>query len=68
MPAGGVGGGWDPALTTSKVVPAGSGSLAFTGLGAMGHVLALVGLALVVLGIFLFFANVRRVAQWFLGR
>ena len=68
VPADGVGGGGDPALTTSKVVPASSGSLAFTGLGAMGQVLALVGLSLVVLGIFLFFANVRRVAQWFLGR
>jgi hypothetical protein len=62
----------DPApsisTTPTKTVQASSGSLAFTGLGHIGQVVALLGLALVVFGLVMLFANVRRIAQWFLGR
>ena len=64
------GGDPSPSLTTTptKTVQANSGSLAFTGLGHIGQVVALLGLALVVFGLVMLFANVRRIAQWLLGR
>jgi len=51
----------------SSVVKASSGSLAFTGLGTTGKLLALVGAILVALGLVLFFVNLRKLALWFLG-
>ena len=49
------------------MVRAPSGSLAFTGLGTAGKLLALVGAILVALGLVLLFVNLRKLALWFLG-
>ncbi len=51
----------------ASVVRAPSGSLAFTGLGTAGKLLALVGAILVALGLVLLFVNLRKLALWFLG-
>ncbi len=55
------------AATSPGVVKASSGSLAFTGLGRMGKLIALLGGLLVLMGVVLFFIDVRKVAVWFLG-
>jgi hypothetical protein len=44
-----------------------SGTLAFTGFGTIGQLLALVGVILVLLGIVAYFIDVRKAAAWFLG-
>ncbi len=49
------------------VVPASSGSLAFTGLGKPGVLVAVVGFALVLIGLLLFFFDIRKIAGWLLG-
>jgi LPXTG-motif cell wall-anchored protein len=41
--------------------------LAFTGLGKNGKLIALLGAMLVLMGLVLFFIDVRKVAHWFLG-
>ena len=53
--------------TSPGVVKASSGSLAFTGLGRMGKLIALLGGLLVLMGLVLFFIDLRKVAHWFLG-
>jgi hypothetical protein len=60
----------DPSPATSSssgAVKASSGSLAFTGLGRMGKLIALLGAILVLMGFVLFVIDLRRVAHWFLG-
>ena len=57
----------DPGSTGSGIVTANSGSLAFTGLGATGKLLALLGAFFVLVGLVLLFVNVRRVGVWLLG-
>jgi hypothetical protein len=59
--------GATPAATSPGVVKASSGSLAFTGLGKNGKLIALLGAMLVLMGLVLFFIDVRKVAHWFLG-
>jgi hypothetical protein len=56
-----------PSSTGTGVVKAGSGSLAFTGLGPIGKLLALLGGLFVLVGLVLFFVNVRKVGCWLLG-
>jgi len=41
--------------------------LAFTGLGKPGVLLAILGFALVLIGLVLFFFDVRKIALWLLG-
>ncbi len=53
--------------TAPGVVKAGSGSLAFTGLGTTGKILAVLGAVLVLLGLVMLFVNLKKVAFWFLG-
>jgi hypothetical protein len=67
---GGSSGGPGPSLSTTPAhaVSASSGSLAFTGLGTGGQIVAFVGLALVLIGFVLMFANLRRLSLWLLGR
>jgi hypothetical protein len=50
---------------TSATSP--SGTLAFTGFGRIGQLVALVGVILVLLGIAAYFVDVRKAAAWFLG-
>jgi len=52
---------------TPGVVKASSGSLAFTGLGKPGVLVAVVGFALVLIGLLLFFFDIRKIAWWLLG-
>lgn len=55
-------------VTATKVTPkASTGVLAFTGFGQTGQLLALLGCILVLLGVVLYFLDVRRAAVWFLG-
>ncbi len=54
-------------VTAPGTVRASSGSLAFTGLGKPGTLLAVVGFALVLIGLALFFLDLRKVALWLLG-
>jgi len=56
-----------PTVTTAGTVRASSGSLAFTGLGKPGVLLAILGFALVLIGLVLFFFDVRKIALWLLG-
>jgi hypothetical protein len=56
-----------PPSTTQAAVKASSSSLAFTGLGKIGHLLALLGVILVVVGLALYFVDVRKAVQWLLG-
>ena len=67
---GGSSGSTSPSLSTTPThaVSASSGSLAFTGLGKGGQIVAFVGLALVLIGFVLMFANLRRLSLWLLGR
>jgi hypothetical protein len=53
--------------TSPAVVHASSGSLAFTGLGSTGKKVALLGAVLLLLGLVLFFVNLRKLAHWLLG-
>ena len=64
--AGGTSSG-SPASTGTGVVKASSGSLAFTGLGPIGKLLGVLGGLFVLLGLVLFFVNVRKVGSWLLG-
>jgi hypothetical protein len=41
--------------------------LAFTGLGSIGKILAVVGGILLLLGLVLYFCDVKKLAAWFLG-
>ncbi|HEY5026704.1 MAG TPA: hypothetical protein VII76_17135 [Acidimicrobiales bacterium] len=68
--AGGAGtvGGAVPPSTAAGTVSAGSGSLAFTGLGLPEKILAIVGALLVLFGLALYFLDLKRVGVWFLGR
>jgi hypothetical protein len=50
---------------TSPVKP--SGVLAFTGFGRTGQLLALLGIILVLIGLVLYFVDVRKAASWLLG-
>ncbi|HUI02568.1 MAG TPA: hypothetical protein VLZ77_03420 [Acidimicrobiales bacterium] len=59
-------GAGDPAGAPSAV-RAGSGSLAFTGLGTGGKIVAGAGAVLVLVGLALLFVNLRRLAYWLLG-
>ena len=59
--------GGSPAVTAPGTVRANSGSLAFTGLGKPGVLLAIFGFALVLIGLVLFFLDVRKLALWLLG-
>jgi hypothetical protein len=53
---------------TPKTSPAKpSGVLAFTGFGRTGQLLALLGLILVLIGLVLYFFDVRKAASWLLG-
>lgn len=54
-----------PVHAASKA--ASSGILAFTGFGQLGQLLALLGAILVLVGLPLYFLDLRRTAQWFLG-
>jgi len=56
-----------PAATSPGAVRASSGSLAFTGLGKTGKLIALFGAILVLMGFVLFVIDLRKVAHWFLG-
>jgi hypothetical protein len=56
-----------PGSTSPGSVTASSGSLAFTGLGSVGKVLAVVGGILLLLGLVLYFFDVKKLAAWFLG-
>jgi len=53
--------------STAHAVTAPSGSLAFTGLGRYGILLAIAGGVLVLLGALLFAVDVRRFVSWLLG-
>jgi hypothetical protein len=53
--------------TSPGSVTANSGSLAFTGLGSVGKILAVVGGILLLLGLVLYFFDVKKLAAWFLG-
>jgi hypothetical protein len=55
------------AATSSGAVKASAGSLAFTGLGRTGKLVALLGAILVLTGFALYAIDLRRVAHWFLG-
>ncbi len=59
--------GGDPGSTGTGAVSANSGSLAFTGLGTTGKLLAGLGAFFLLLGLVLLFVNVRRVGTWLLG-
>ncbi len=50
-----------------RTVPKTTGALAFTGFGPTGQLLALLGMILVVIGLVIYFVDVRRVAKWLLG-
>ncbi len=50
---------------TPKPKPA--GALAFTGFGRTGRLLALLGTILVLIGLVLYFVDVRKAAQWLVG-
>ena len=52
---------------TAPARPASSGTLAFTGFGRVGQLMCLVGFVLVLLGLLLYFVDVRRTVQWLLG-
>jgi cell division septation protein DedD len=55
-------------VTAAKVTPKPStGVLAFTGFGQTGQLLALLGFILVLLGVVMYFVDLRRAAIWFLG-
>jgi len=62
--------------TVSKAAPApvapatkgGGGVLAFTGFGPLGQLATLLGAILLLLGLFLYFVDVRRALSWLLGR
>ncbi len=56
----------DPGAT-GGAVSANSGSLAFTGLGTTGKLLAGLGAFFLLLGLILLFVNVRKVGAWLLG-
>jgi hypothetical protein len=66
-PAVGTAGTSSSSGTTPGVVKASSGSLAFTGLGTTGKLVALAGGILVLLGLVVFFVDVRKLALWLLG-
>ncbi len=53
--------------TGPATAAASGGALAFTGFGRTGQLLCLAGLLLVLLGLFLYFVDVRRTVQWLLG-
>ncbi len=57
-----------PPATTAPATKGGGGVLAFTGFGPIGQLATLLGAILVLLGLLLYFVNVRRVVSWFLGR
>ena len=67
-PGARTGGSTGPSSTTPGTVSAGSGSLAFTGLGLPETILAIVGALLVLFGLALYLFDLKRVAAWFLGR
>jgi hypothetical protein len=54
-----------PHLRTSPAKP--TGVLAFTGFGRTGQLLALLGIVLVLIGLVLYFVDVRKAASWLLG-
>ena len=57
-----------PHVTPPKTSPAKpSGVLAFTGFGPTGQLLALLGIVLVLIGLVLYFVDVRKAASWLLG-
>ncbi len=57
-----------PPATTAPATKGGGGVLAFTGFGPIGQLATLLGIILVLLGLFFYFVNVRRAFAWFLGR
>ena len=57
-----------PPATTAPATKGGGGVLAFTGFGPIGQLATLLGAILVLLGLLLYFVDVRRVLSWFLGR
>jgi len=59
--------GGSSTVTAPGTVRASSGSLAFTGLGKPGVLLAILGFALVLIGLVLFFFDMRKIALWLLG-
>ncbi len=61
------GSGGSSTATAPGTVRASSGSLAFTGLGKPGILLAVFGIVLVLIGLALFFLDLRKLALWLLG-
>jgi hypothetical protein len=57
-----------PATTAPATKGGGGGVLAFTGFGPIGQLATLLGAILVLLGLFLYFIDVRRAISWILGR
>jgi hypothetical protein len=57
-----------PPAATAPATKAGGGVLAFTGFGPIGQLATLLGAILVLLGLLLYFVNVRRALSWLLGR
>jgi hypothetical protein len=53
-------------VTPAAAAPLG-GTLAFTGFGTIGQLLALLGVILVLLGLVVYLVDVRKAAAWFLG-
>jgi hypothetical protein len=68
VPGARTGGSTGASSTAPGTVSAGSGSLAFTGLGLPEKILAILGAILVLFGLALYFLDLKRVAIWFLGR
>ena len=64
---GGSGSSADPGATAPGTVRAPSGSLAFTGLGPIGKLLAVLGAVLLLTGLIMLSVNLRRVGVWLLG-
>jgi len=48
-------------------VKASASTLAFTGIGTTGKIVAAIGATLVLFGLLLFFVDVRKTALWLLG-
>jgi hypothetical protein len=56
-----------PATVPVKTSPKSPGVLAFTGFGPMGQLLALLGMIFVLVGLIIYFFDVRKAMRWLLG-
>jgi len=61
------GGGTTTPTAPHAVVKASASTLAFTGIGTTGKIVAAIGATLVLFGLLLFFVDVRKTALWLLG-